>query len=100
MRVYIQRYNTFFTSTATGPHGKSARRRFWSAPHSPSSKILKIILSIIIIIIIIQRISSRNLPACQRTCIQYIIENKQNELCKGKGKIASVISISTETKNF
>jgi hypothetical protein len=63
MRVYIQRYNTFFTSTATGPHGILARRRFWSAPHSPSSEIIKIIMSIIIIIIIIQRISSRNLSA-------------------------------------
>jgi hypothetical protein len=39
MRVYIQRYNTFFTTTATGPHGISAHRRFWSAPHSPSSEI-------------------------------------------------------------
>ncbi len=79
MRVYIQRYNTFKVSTSTtGPHGKSARRRFWSAPHSLSSEIMKIIMSIIIIIIIIiiiQRISSRNLPACQRTCTQYIIGN-------------------------
>ncbi len=41
MRVYIQRYNTFkvSSSTTTGPHGKSAHRRFWSAPHSPSSEI-------------------------------------------------------------
>jgi hypothetical protein len=65
MRVYIQGYYTLFTTTATGPHGISAHRRFWSAPHSPSSKINNnneygygIIL---IIIIIIQRIKSRNL---------------------------------------